>query len=340
MGRAPLSPPFWPMFAWDVARMSHRPHICIVGATGYAGQELLRLLALHPQVGKVSAAASRQGPEAIPADADWAILATPAEASAELAWPLVQRGVRVIDVSGAHRAGTAEAHLGAYGFGHPHPAALSEAVYGFDASREALQSARLIANPGCYANALLSALVPLQRAGLLHAGAVVDATGISGVSGAGRAATERTMYMYVAENLAPYRTGRAHQHLVEVEGRAQVRLLFVPMVAPLKRGMLVTGSVDVTPWLQRQPGVAQLPALELAGDPLWQRVDQAPDVLAVAQQAQVQVHYLLDAPSGRVVFVSAIDNLLRGAASHAVFNLNRACGWADGAGLLPEHHHD
>lgn len=320
--------------------MAHRPHICIVGATGYAGQELLRLLHQHPRVGRVSTASSREGPGAVPADVDWAILATPAETSAELAWPLMQRGVRVIDVSGAHRAATPEAHLGAYGFAHPHPGALAEAAYGFDAPRETLQKARLIANPGCYANALLSALVPLKAAGMLGPAAVVDATGISGVSGAGRAATERTMYMYVAENLAPYRTGRSHQHLVEVEGRAQVRLLFVPMVAPLKRGMLVTGSADVSAWVHQQGAAAALPDLQLAGDPFWQRVAQAPDVLAVAQQSTVQVYYHLDAPSGRVVFVSAIDNLLRGAASHAIYNLNRACGWADEAGLLPENIHD
>ena len=318
-------------------------HIAIVGATGYAGQELLRLLATHPRVGRVSTAPSRNGPEAIPADVDWALLATPAETSAELAWPLVQRGTRVLDLSGAHRAGSADAHRQAYGFDHPHPEALAAAVYGFDAASSDLATAPLIANPGCYANALLSALVPLQAAGLVVPGAVVDATGISGVSGAGRTASERTMYMYVAENLAPYRTGRSHQHLVEVEARCGVRLLFVPLVAPLKRGMLVSGSVDVTPWLRAQADLStaiSLPALSLQGDPLWQQVAQAPDVLAVAQRPVAQVHYFLDPIGGRVVFVSAIDNLLRGAASHAIFNLNRACGWPDEAGLLPEDLHE
>lgn len=323
--------------------MADHPHITIVGATGYAGQELLRLLRAHPHIGRVSTAPSRNGPEAIPGDADWALLATPAETSAELAWPLVQRGVRVLDLSGAHRAGTAAAHLQAYGFAHPHPQALAAAVYGFDAAPAELARAQLVANPGCYANALLSALVPLQQAGMVAPGAVVDATGISGVSGAGRAATERTMYMYVAENLAPYRTGRSHQHLVEVEGRCDVRLLFVPLVAPLKRGMLVSGSVDVGPWVHAhtaKTSALALPALCLPGDPLWQQVDQAPDVLAVAHRPQAQVHYFLDAVAGRVVFVSAIDNLLRGAASHAIFNLNRACGWPDEAGLLPENFHE
>ncbi len=323
--------------------MAAGTHICIVGATGYAGQELLRLLTVHPHVGRVSTAASRQGPDAIPADADWAILATPAETSAELAWPLVQRGVRVLDLAGAHRAGEAQAHLEAYGFAHPHPQALSAAVYGFDADPADLAAARLIANPGCYANALLSALVPLQLAGLVAPGAVVDATGISGVSGAGRAATERTMYMNVAENLAPYRTGRSHQHLVEVERRCEVRLLFVPLVAPLKRGMLVSGSVDVGRWLQAQTAqtlAIALPPLSLPGDSLWQQLDQAPDVLAVAHRPQAQVHYFLDAVAGRVLFVSAIDNLMRGAASHAIFNLNRACGWPAEAGLVPENTHE
>lgn len=333
--------------------MAAKPHITLVGATGYAGQELLRLLAAHPQVGRVSTAPSRQGPDAIPADADWAILATPAETSADLAWPLVERGMRVIDLSGAHRAGTAAAHDAAYGFAHPHPEALAAAVYGFDAAATQLATARLIANPGCYANALLSALVPLQLAGMVAAGAIVDATGISGVSGAGRAATERTMYMFVAENLAPYRTGRSHQHLVEVEGRCGIRLLFVPLVAPLKRGMLVSGSVDVVPWLRAQAedsvgtaplsGTARdltLPALTMPADPFWQLAAQAPDVLTVAHSPHAQVYYYLDAVAGRVLFVSAIDNLLRGAASHAVFNLNRACGWPDEAGLLPEHAHE
>ncbi|MBI5610265.1 MAG: N-acetyl-gamma-glutamyl-phosphate reductase [Deltaproteobacteria bacterium] len=316
-----------------------RPSVCIVGATGYAGQELLRLLGGHPLVGPVTTAPSREGVAAIPADAQWIFLATPAETSAELAGPLVARGQRVIDLSGAHRAGDPIKHRAAYGFEHPHPAALAQAVYGFDAPADVLQQAGLIANPGCYANALLSALVPLQAAGVLAPGAVVDATGISGVSGAGRNPTERTMYMYVAENLAPYRTGRAHQHLVEVEGRAGVHLLFVPLVAPLRRGMLVSGSADVAPWLARNPG-APLPNLTLAGDPLWLQVPAAPDVLAVAEQNTVQVHYFLDAAAGRVQFVSVIDNLLRGAASHAVYNLNLACGWPALTGLQVGRNHD
>jgi N-acetyl-gamma-glutamylphosphate reductase len=140
------------------------------------------------------------------------------------------------------------------------------------------------------------------------------------------------MYMYVAENLAPYRTGRSHQHLVEVEGCAEVHLLFVPMVAPLRRGMLVTGSADVTPWLQRNEA-APLPPLQLGDDPLWHEAAEAPDVLGVAERNLVRVHYHLDRTSRRVQFVSVIDNLLRGAASHAIYNLNLACGWPALSGL-------
>lgn len=309
-----------------------RPRLCIVGATGYAGQELLRLLAGHTHVGRVSTAPSREGPDGIPADADWVFLATPAETSAALAGPLVARGQRVIDLSGAHRAGSAAQHEAAYRFAHPHPALLAEAVYGFAAAHERLQTARLIANPGCYANALLSALLPLRAAGIVEPRAVVDATGISGVSGAGRTPTERTMYMYVAENLAPYRTGRDHQHIVEVEACANVHLLFVPMVAPLRRGMLVSGSVDVSPWIGQNP-TATLPPLQLGNDPLWHQVATAPDVLGVTGQNIVRVHYDLDKVARRVQFVSVIDNLLRGAASHAVYNLNLACGWPALSGL-------
>ncbi len=302
-------------------------NVCIMGATGYAGQECARLLRHHPHVARLDLPRSAEGVNGVAADADVVLLATPADIAAAAAWPLVQRGHRVIDLSGAHRAGNPEAHLRAYGFDHPHPEALAVAVYAFAAP--SLGAARLLANPGCYANGILSALWPLQQAGLLAAGAVADVTGISGVSGAGRKASERTMFMTVAENLSPYKMLRSHPHVVEVERAVAVRLLFTPLVAPLRRGMLLSGTV------QARPGVGSdaLEGLVLAQDPLWRSSPEPPDVHSVTETALVRVHWALDAASGRIAFVSVLDNLLRGAASHAVVQLNRLFGLEDLSGL-------
>lgn len=302
-------------------------NVCILGATGYTGQECVRLLRDHPHVTRLDTPRSAEGATRVPADADVVLLATPAEISAAAAWPLVQRGHRVIDLSGAHRAGHPQAHLQAYGFDHPHPDALAAAVYGFAAP--SLADARLVANPGCYANGMLSAILPLQQAGLLLPNAVADVTGISGVSGAGRKASERTMFMTVAENLSPYKMLRTHPHVVEVERAVAVRLLFTPLVAPLRRGMLLSGTV------QARLGVTPdaLDALALDQDSLWRRAPEPPDVHSVAGTAFVRVHWALDEASGRIVFVSVLDNLLRGAASHAVVQMNRMFGLEDLSGL-------
>jgi N-acetyl-gamma-glutamyl-phosphate reductase len=302
-------------------------HACILGATGYAGQECARLLRNHPHVAQVTSPRSAEGVSGVPADTDVVLLATPTEFSAAAAWPLVQRGHLVIDLSGAHRAGNPDAHLQAYGFDHPHPEALAAAVYAFAAP--SLADARLIANPGCYANGILSALWPLQQAGLLRADAVADVTGISGVSGAGRKATERTMFVTVAENLSPYKTLRSHPHVVEVERALSLRLLFTPLVAPLRRGMLLSGTVQARP----EVSANALDTLEFAYDSLWRRAPEAPDVHSVAGTALVRVHWALDEASGRIAFVSVLDNLLRGAASHAVVQMNRAFGLEDHSGL-------
>lgn len=303
--------------------------VCIVGATGYSGAEAAQLLRRHPNVSRVDTPESAAGLAGVAADIDAVLLATPAEVAAEMAGPLVARGVRVVDISGAHRAGNAADHRAAYGFDHPHPELLSEAVYGLAASPAALAQTPIVANPGCYANGMLSALLPLARAGLLADNAVADVTGISGVSGAGKKATDRTHYMFVAENLAPYKTLRAHQHLVEVERAVSVRLLFVPLVAPLRRGMLISGTVPLRAGVT-QADLDAMPPL----DAFWRRVTTAPDVQQVANTPWVAVHYALDPQSQRLQFVTALDNLSRGAATQAIANLNLMWQWPETTGLI------
>ncbi len=292
--------------------------VCVVGASGYAGQELLHLLRRHPLVARIDTPDSTTGLAALADDVDAVLLATPAEFAAEWAWPLVLRGKRVVDLSGAHRAGTPAAHEHAYGFAHPHPEALATAVYGLAPAPAQLAQAKLVANPGCYANGILSALIPLHAMGWLDAQATADVTGISGVSGAGKKPTERTHFMAVAENLMPYKPLRAHQHVVEVERAVPVRLLFVPVVAPLRRGMLISGTVPLQATVT-QRDLQELPPL----DAFWRRVDQPPEVQELRDTPWISVYYALDPPSGRLLFVTALDNLLRGAASQAIANLNQ-----------------
>ncbi len=291
--------------------------VCIVGASGYSGAEAAAILRRHPHVSRVDTPESSAGLAGIADDVDAVLLATPAEVAAELAAPLLAAGRRVVDISGAHRAGSAAAHRAAYGFDHPHPQWLADAVYGLGASSAERASARLIANPGCYANGMLSALLPVARAGFLVPSAVADVTGISGASGAGKKPTDRTHFMAVAENLMPYKTLRAHQHVVEVERAVDVRLLFVPIVAPLRRGMLISGSVPLRAGVT-QADLDALPPL----DAFWKRVASAPEVHAVAHTPWIHVHYALDVASQRLLFVTALDNLSRGAATHAIANLN------------------
>ena len=301
--------------------------VCVVGASGYAGADAVRILRRHPDVARVDTPESSAGLSGVADDIDAAILATPAEVAAELGHALVARGVRVVDVSGAHRSGTATAHETWYGFAHPHPDALASAVFGL--GRDDLRAAALVANPGCYANGILSALLPLHRAGWLAPDVPVHVTGISAVSGAGKKPTERTHYMAVAENLTPYKTGRAHQHTVEIERMVPVHLTFVPIVAPLRRGMLISGTVAL-PAGVTQAQIDALPPL----DPFWQRVARAPEVAQVADTPWVLVHYGLDPQTQHLHFVTALDNLMRGAASHAVMNLNAMFGLPLTAGLL------
>ena len=291
--------------------------VCIIGASGYSGAEAAQLLRRHPHVVRVDTPESALGLSGVAGDIDVVLLATPTEVAAEMAGPLVARGLRVVDISGAHRAGTAPAHRSAYGFAHPHPELLAQAVYGLGAPAEDLAGAQLVANPGCYANGILSALLPLTRAQFLSPNAVADVTGISGVSGAGKKPTERTHFMAVAENIMPYKTLRAHQHVVEVERAVPVRLLFVPIVAPLRRGMLISGSVPLKGGVT-QADLDALPPL----DAFWRRSAVAPDVHEVAHTPWIAVHYALDAISQRLLFVTALDNLSRGAATQAIANLN------------------
>jgi N-acetyl-gamma-glutamyl-phosphate reductase len=330
----------------------------IVGASGYTGLELTRLLARHPGLRLASlfsdrwadelagarlplgaaAASLRYRPlaEGAEADADVVFLATPAEVSAHLAPRLLARGARVVDLSGAFRLEDPALYPAWYGFAHPAPALLAEARYGLpELAREGLRGARLVTNPGCYATAIALAVAPLVKAGLgLQGGIAV--TGMSGVSGAGRKASEDYSFVEVADDLRAYRVGK-HQHVPEIEqtvaryAGACGPISFTPVLTPIRRGILATITI------RTDGAAADLPEAVGAAyrdEPFVKvlPVDRV-RVADVVRTNRCHLGVAVDARAGVVVAVSAIDNLVKGAAGQAVQAMNAALGWPEETGL-------
>jgi N-acetyl-gamma-glutamyl-phosphate reductase len=334
--------------------------VAVVGASGYSGLELTRLLARHPHVRVTGLLSDRwsgeragarlplDGPVADLAygalsdagrlDAELVLLATPAEASAELAPKLLARGQKVVDLSGAFRLADPAAYPAWYGFTHPAPALLAEARYGLpELGRAGLRGARLVCNAGCYASAVALAVAPFLKVGVaLPEGIAV--TGMSGVSGAGRKASEEYSFCETAEDLRAYRLGK-HQHVPEIEqtvaryaGRCGP-ISFTPVLVPIRRGILVTAALRVRPGAT----AAELSAaLEVAyRDEPFVKVRPADRVLVkdVVHTNRCHVGVALDARAGVAVVTSALDNLVKGAAGSAVQAMNAVLGLPETAAL-------
>jgi N-acetyl-gamma-glutamyl-phosphate reductase len=345
--------------------------LAIIGASGYAGIEATRILAHHPRAELRLLASDRWGgdlvekrignvgavgklryaplPRAVElvreTRCEAVLLATPAEASLSLGPALLEAGVRlVIDLSGAYRLRDPAAFESTYGLAHTSPSLLAEAVYGLpellpDAPR-ALQAARLVANPGCYATAAALALAPLVEAGLLAPEAlVVDAA--SGTTGAGRKASEEYSFSELQDDFRAYRVLR-HQHTPEIAqtlarlGTAP-RLTFTPHLLPVRRGILATCYGRLAPGKTADDLRAAIlhkyatsSFVDVAGSPDEVRLSAVVGTnrcqLAVAAGGEPH-------DPGRVVVISAIDNLVKGAAGQAVQNLNLCMGWDESEGL-------
>ncbi len=334
----------------------HTLSVAVVGASGYSGLELTRILSRHPRLRvaavtsdrwageRVSARLPLEGPvgalaylplaDSHAVDAEVAFLATPAEVSLALAPTLVARGVKVVDLSGAFRLLDTAAYPPWYGFAHTAPALLAEARYGLpELGRAALPGARLVTNPGCYATAIALAVAPLVRSGLCAAEGIA-VTGLSGVSGAGRKASEDYAFCEVDEDLRAYRLG-THQHVPEIEqtvaryAGACGALSFTPVLVPLRRGILATCVLRVAPGTSAAALQAAL-AEAYAGEP-FVKVLPADRVLVkdVVRTNRCHLGVALDGRAGVAVAVSAIDNLVKGAAGQAVQALNAAMGWPE-----------
>jgi N-acetyl-gamma-glutamyl-phosphate reductase len=326
--------------------------IAVVGATGYAGQELVRLLARHPEVRLTVATASQatSTPRKLPAlshvwegqvepldlsrviaEADVAFLALPEAASAEIAPSLVTAGLRVIDLSGAFRLRSGEARARWY----PATTSMPEGVaYGLtEFEREAIANARLLSNPGCYPTASVLALMPLVRHGLLTANGDVVIDAKSGISGAGKAPSERTHFSENHGSVAAY-GAFGHRHTPEMEQALGRTVTFVPHLVPLDRGILASHYVRLEPGTTAEE-VAKAFAQAYATAPFVRvRGTDLPEIKHVAWSNFCDIGWKVDEATGRALIVSAIDNLLKGAAGSAVQNFNVMCGFDEKVGLL------
>lgn len=326
--------------------------VAIVGATGYAGQELVRLLARHPAAELTIATASqatstpRRLPsvakiwdgdvrpldlEAVKQAAEIAFLALPEAASAETALPLVAAGLRVVDLSGAFRI----RDNGARSKWYPATAAMPDGVaYGLtEFEHAAIKTARLVANPGCYPMASLLAVLPLVRAGLLTRASDIVIDAKSGLSGAGKAPSDRTHFSENHGSVAAY-APFGHRHTPEMEQALERQVTFVPHLVPLDRGILSSVYLHVAPGTT-EPRVAEAferayetaPFVRLTGNAL-------PEIKHVAWSNFCDIGWKLDESTGRLLVVSVIDNLLKGAAGSAVQNFNVMAGLDERTGLL------
>jgi N-acetyl-gamma-glutamyl-phosphate reductase len=322
--------------------------VAIAGASGYAGQELVRLLARHPGVVLHAAMSSggetRRLPglariwdgEVQPLDvatlvktSDVVFLGLPEAAAATVGGALVGQGVRVIDLSGAFRLRDDRLRQRWY----PETASLPDGtLYALpERSRDALPGARLVSCPGCYPTAALLALQPLADAGLLAGDVVIDAK--SGVSGAGKAPSDRTHFSENHGSAAAYGVF-SHRHTAEMEQALARPVTFVPHLVPLNRGILETIYARLAPGATLA-AVSTVYRAAYAGAPfvrLWE--ESLPEIKHAAYTPFCDIGWRVDEATGRLVVVACLDNLLKGAASQAIQNFNLMCGLDERTGLL------
>lgn len=332
----------------------------MLGATGYVGLELLRLLLQHPRVritvvtsqqhagkrvadvvpalaGRYDAELEAIDPEKIAAATDLVFAALPHETSATVVAKLLRLGLRVIDCSADFRLRDPSLYRRWYRE-HPAPELLSEAVYGLtEIHRQKIARARLVANPGCYPTGVVLGLAPLFAAGAVEGSVVVDAK--SGVTGAGRSAAAELSYCEVNENFKAYNVG-VHRHTPEMEqelgliAKTDVTVLFAPHLLPLNRGILSTLYVKLRD-IAGEPDLARLYVDAYRSEPFikLRPSGRFPETKEVRGSNDCAIGWRYDARTKTLVVVTAIDNLVKGAAGQAVQNMNVIYGWPEEEGL-------
>ncbi len=325
-----------------------RIRVGIAGATGYAGVELLRRLARHPDADvRIAMGSSTSEPRRVPSlghiwdapverfdldrlatETDAVFLAVPDTLAAEVAPTLAERGPRVFDLSGAFRLREKSERQRWY----PHsPDPAVRVAYGLtERYRDALSAAPLIACPGCYPTAAVLALQPLAVAGLIQPGIIIDAK--SGISGAGKTPSERTHFSEIHGSVAAYGVF-AHRHAAEIQQELGMEVTFVPHLVPIDRGIFETIYARLQPGVDASAIEAALttayatsPFVRLTGSDL-------PEIKHVAHTNFCDIGWRVDRPGGQLVIAACIDNLVKGAAGQAIQNFNVAFGFDETTGL-------
>ncbi len=315
-----------------------RTRVAIAGATGYSGAELVKILSRHSGV-EIAAAFSSESfsiEKLVEAKPEVAFLATPNEVSADVAPQLLDLGIKVIDLSGAFRLGEPSLYPSWYGFEHPRPALLGEAVYGLtELCNGELSKARLVANPGCYPTSILLALRPLTYQIDRTQPVIVDAK--SGVSGAGKKADVAFSFTELFGNFKAYGVGH-HKHEPEIRQGLHLgertAFVFVPHLLPTDRGIYSTMHIAFSQPMTNEE-LAEIYAGAYANAPLVRVLPagKMPELKSVVNTPFAEIGFQVLNGGKRAVIVCVIDNLLKGAASQAVQNFNRMCGYPETEGL-------
>ena len=334
--------------------------IGIINVTGYAGTELARLLCQHPEVELVSvsgrSAAGRRLGEVFPhlasinltiepelGDVDLAFSALPHKESAQQLLPLLDRGIKAVDISADFRLKDAAEYQSWYGFTHPAPQLLQQAVYGLtELYRAQVASAQLVANPGCYPTSAILALAPIVKEGLIEPEIIIDSK--SGLSGAGRTLSLHAHFSEANEDVAAYALD-GHRHLPEIIQELKLlrpelspSVTFVPHLIPMTRGILTTGYASLVPGKVSvaQKGREELFQLYLdfyRDEPFVKVVKSPPHTKHTWGNNLCLIHPTIDIRTGRLIVISCIDNLVKGAAGQAIQNMNLMLGLPEVTGL-------
>ena len=337
-------------------------NVAIVGASGYTGLELIRILHCHPEVavtcltseqsagkkisdvfptlrGRCDLTLENLEPVRVAEKADLIFTALPHKAAMEVVPTFLKLGKKVVDLSADYRLSD-PAVYGAWYEPHLNPANLKKAVYGLpEVRRSKIRNAKLVANPGCYPTSIILGLAPLLKKGLIKPGEII-ADSASGVTGAGRSAKVDSLYCEVNEGFKAYGVGGVHRHTPEIEQELsllageQITMTFTPHLVPMDRGILSTIYAAPRKAITTEK-LVKLYQEFYSSEPFVRVLPQGslPSTAFVRGSNFCDISPLVDKRTGRIIVVSAIDNLVKGASGQAVQNMNIVCGFPEAMGL-------
>lgn len=339
--------------------------VAVIGASGYAGEELVRLLLSHPHVDLVTVTsrqfvdkplaqifprfAHREKAKALkftesdPEEllgADFIFLALPHGISAETAQPLIDLKKKIVDLSADFRLRDAAVYKEFYGKDHPAPHLLGEAIYGLpEIYRAKIRDATLVACPGCYPTSMLLPLLPLVWEKIVGLKSIV-ATSLSGVTGAGRKVEAEYLFAECNESMRPYGVPK-HRHLSEIEQELsivageKIAIQFTPHLVPVNRGIVTTIYVDLRDKVDMK-AIDSIYAKAYRDEPFVRLLsgERLPDTKNVVGTNFIDIAWRIDHRTGRLILMSAIDNIVKGTSGQAIQCFNLMCGFEETAGLL------